>query len=372
MRALLINGRDDALQNPGGDTVQLSKTRDALEELGVDAQVKQWNQLEALDNPNRYDIAHLFNIQMPDTAWTILETLKRYQLATVLSPIYWDLYPFWFMEASRSKPLWKIASRYAGTKLASTIYIHWQRGKSPLISWWRTQRRLLQHATRLLPNSNAETELLKDTFFLGPGLQAKVDVVPNAIDPALFDPKPEPSHLFQEKIGSDKFILQVGTIHPVKNQLGLMKALYDLPLPILFVGRPIASTTDYAEQCKAFARERGNVTFIDRIPHEQLPNIYATASVHVLPSWRETPGLVSMEAAASGCPIVSTSIGSAREYFGDMAWYCHPDDLKSIRDSVEAALQAPPNPGLRQRILTQYTWANTAQCTLDAYQKALN
>ena len=91
----------------------------------------------------------------------------------------------------------------------------------------------------------------------------------------------------------------------------------------------------------------------------------------MLPSWRETPGLVSLEAAAAGCRIVSTAIGSAREYFGDLAWYCDPCNPGSIRQAVLQALAAPATAALRQRVLERFTWEVAAQNTLEAYSKVM-
>ena len=44
---------------------------------------------------------------------------------------------------------------------------------------------------------------------------------------------------------------------------------------------------------------------------QELAEHYARAQVHALVSFRETPGLVSLEAAALGCAVVSTDRGSA-------------------------------------------------------------
>jgi glycosyltransferase involved in cell wall biosynthesis len=113
------------------------------------------------------------------------------------------------------------------------------------------------------------------------------------------------------------------------------------------------------------------VHFIGSVPPEELPGIYRLAAVHALPSWRETPGLASLEAAAAGCRIVTTGIGSARDYFGEDAWYCDPPDRASIRTAVVGALAAQPSSRLRRRVLADYTWDAAARATLEAYQAAL-
>jgi glycosyltransferase involved in cell wall biosynthesis len=196
-----------------------------------------------------------------------------------------------------------------------------------------------------------------------------VDVVPNGIDADLYEAPPAPSQWFLERYGIRDFVVQVGTISPVKNQLRLIEALFAMPVPIVIVGHTPAAMTDYARQCRERAAERGRVVFIDHLPAAELPGIYALAAVHALPSWRETPGLVSLEAAACGCRIVSTSIGSAPEYFGSHAWYCSPDSVPSIRRAVERALEAPRSDALRQSVLSQFTWRRAGEATLASYRR---
>ncbi len=94
--------------------------------------------------------------------------------------------------------------------------------------------------------------------------------------------------------------------------------------------------------------------------------------MHVLPSWFETTGLSSLEAAAMGCNLVITRKGDTEEYFGDMAYYCEPDDISSIREAVLNAYSAPKNPKLKDHILENYTWNKTAEQTLNAYKTVLN
>ena len=99
---------------------------------------------------------------------------------------------------------------------------------------------------------------------------------------------------------------------------------------------------------------------------------YRKAKVHVLPSWHETCGLSSLEAAAMGCNIVITEKGFTREYFGDDAFYCEPGDPESIFNAVENAAQSECHTELQQKILHHYTWQQAAASTLIAYQNSLS
>ena len=48
---------------------------------------------------------------------------------------------------------------------------------------------------------------------------------------------------------------------------------------------------------------------IDHLPQNLLASAYAAAAVHVLPSWMETCGLVSLEVALAGAPLVGSTSG---------------------------------------------------------------
>jgi glycosyltransferase involved in cell wall biosynthesis len=216
-----------------------------------------------------------------------------------------------------------------------------------------------------------EAELLQSHFRLQNNLQHKSYVVPNGIIPDLFEDLFVQANDFLAAYNCRDFVLEVARIEVAKNQLGLIEALFNIPVPIVLIGKPSPYESEYVARCQERARERGNVFFIEHIPYEKLPGAYAAASVHALPSWRETPGLTSLEAAAAGCKVVSTSLGCAQEYFGELAWYCHPADLSSISQAVIAALNTPSTTTLRQRVLEEFTWQQAAKVTYQAYCSVL-
>jgi len=368
MKALYINSRPDAHRNPGGDNTQLTCTRAAVETLGVEVTLAEPGDLERLSG---YDLAHVFNIQTPESAWRVFQALQSGGIPIVLSPIYWDMYEYWAENALRDLSRWRLLGRVLSRQLAARVYLCWQKLKAPRNEEWKIQRRLLSQAGRVLPNSASEGALLSNTFNLSRGFKDKIDIIPNGVELEQYRALPDPDPEFLQKYGVRDFVLQVGSINPVKNQLGLIQALFSLPIPIVFVGKVADAYTGYGDACKALGAARGAVYFVDHVPHARLPGIYALAAVHALPSWRETPGLASLEAAAAGRPIVTTNIGSTRDYFGGEAWFCHPGDPQSVRRAVEAALSAAPSAGLRSRVLSEFTWEKAGQKTLQAYQRLL-
>jgi hypothetical protein len=81
---------------------------------------------------------------------------------------------------------------------------------------------------------------------------------------------------------------------------------------------------------------------------------------------------VSLEAGAAGCNIVSTDRGSAREYLEEMAWYCDPRSVESVREAVQAAYEAPRSERLREHIQEHFTWRQAAEQTVEGYRLAMS
>jgi glycosyltransferase involved in cell wall biosynthesis len=158
-------------------------------------------------------------------------------------------------------------------------------------------------------------------------------------------------------------------IEGIKNQLSLIRAVNGTDLRLYIHGNASPNHQAYYEACK---KEAGpNVHLLPWIPEQKLYELYASAKVHVLPSFFETTGLSSLEAAVMGCNVVVTDRGDVRDYFGDHAWYCDPEDVQSIRQAILDAHAAPYEPPFRQYILDHYTWQRAGEETLKAYRDAL-
>jgi thioredoxin-like negative regulator of GroEL len=60
-----------------------------------------------------------------------------------------------------------------------------------------------------------------------------------------------------------------------------------------------------------------------------------------------------------------------KDYFEDYAFYCEPGDLNSIKKAIDNAWNSDVNNELKNKILQQYTWTQTAQLTYEAYKSVL-
>ena len=114
----------------------------------------------------------------------------------------------------------------------------------------------------------------------------------------------------------------------------------------------IAGAGPMEPELRARAARAGNrgVTFLGFVNQSALPELYAIADVFVLPSTRETWGMVLNEAmAAATAPVVSDGVGAARDLVehGRTGFLFAGGDWRSFGDYVERLVR---DPGLRHRV----------------------
>jgi glycosyltransferase involved in cell wall biosynthesis len=230
------------------------------------------------------------------------------------------------------------------------------------------QARLLENSDLLIFNSPLEAQAVHRCF---PATRRQpVAEAPVGVDvDALSAPDPRPFlRRYRLKPG---FALSVGRIEDLKNQLALIRALGDLPIPLVLIGPVNPHHRAYARRVVRAAAARPGTLVIHHVERGMLLSAMAAAAVHVLPSWFETAGLTSLEAAVAGCAVVSTDRGYARAFLGDDAAYCDPSDEASIRRAVLLSLERGPSPRLRGRILERFTERRAAAATAELYARVV-
>jgi glycosyltransferase involved in cell wall biosynthesis len=340
---VLLAGKLTAMTAPGGGETQLVAMVRALPQAGVEARL--WRPWE--DALAQFDCLHLMG-SVPEHL-EVVQAAQRQRIPVLVSTIAWfDFANIW----REPRPLWTQLAA-SGRFLARAI--------CPRLPSWR--RKLYHAADLLLPNSQAEAEQLQRYF----GVPAeKIHVVPNGTDERFARARPQ---AFARLAGCRDFVLYAGRIEPRKNQLNFLRAMQGTDVPIVVLGDVVPGYEAYRDACRRAAGE--NVRFIDGIRHEDplLASAYAACGCLVLASWFETPGLVALEAAMQGVPLVLPARGSAREYFGGWAEYVEPDDLRGIRSQALAALARPRSAELARMVRRRYTWQAAAAATREAYEK---
>ena len=366
MKILMISRATLFLQ-PGGDTIQLTKTAEHINlgthEHGFHVDIKTADQ--NIDF-SKYDLLHFFNISRPSD---YLGAIYKSKLPYVISTIFVDYSEVEKNHFKASRRIlskifstdkieyFKTISRFLKKQEKITSYRYFLLGQKNSI------KTILKKAKVLMPNSKSEYNRLFESY----GINQDYIVVPNGIDTEVFKKKPIIDNKYKKFKNS---IISVGQLTPVKNHINLIMALNNTEHQLFIIGSPSLNAKNYFNKCLNIASK--NINFIEKLSQEDLSIIYSLAKVHVLPSWFETTGLVSLEAAYSGCNIVITNRGDQVEYFEDNAFYCEPDNVESIKNAIERALKTKPNDELKNKILTQYNWHNAALKTIKAYKKAFD
>ena len=355
-----------------GDVTQVRKTAEALAAEGIDVRFSDSLAPDAAD----VDVVHLFSTLQPHSTYLRLLHLHAKGVPTVVSTIYWA----WEPDEQRAESIFRLGrtGHYVSLavdavrrRLPDPLRYRLERPPHPYdlqarfyalerqIAPDAMRRYIYEHAGVLLPNSHVEYDYLAKRF----GISNDYVAVPNAVDPAFAGGDRE---AFRRKFGLADFVLCCAVVQGRKNQRRLIETANALALPLVLVGSEEAR---YGRLCREIAGP--TVHFLGELRGDDLRNAYAAARTHALVSFYETPGLASLEAVLAGATIVATDRGSPREYFGDSAFYCQPTDLGSIKAALSAAYAAKPDPALKQRVLSDYSWARTAAATIEGYRRAI-
>ncbi|MFQ5518064.1 MAG: glycosyltransferase, partial [Acidimicrobiia bacterium] len=136
------------------------------------------------------------------------------------------------------------------------------------------------------------------------GIQGRFEVVPNPVDPELFD---SPS---SHRDGSR--LVTVGKLRPLKRHDLLLRALAVLAPSRPEVHLEIIGSGPLDTSLRALADELGiadKVTFWGRLPREEVADRLRSADVYVHAADRETFGVAIVEALFTGLPVVARAAG---------------------------------------------------------------
>jgi glycosyltransferase involved in cell wall biosynthesis len=139
-----------------------------------------------------------------------------------------------------------------------------------------------------------------------------VIVTPNGVDNSVFHPGAKQTTY---EI-SGKYILFVGSIQPRKNLVGLLAAWREIKDEHKDICLLIAGEAGHVFPTIKFLGDE-RVRFLNYVPNDDLPGLYARAELLVLPSFDEGFGLPALEAMACGAPVLVSNGGALPEVVGE-------------------------------------------------------
>lgn len=222
----------------------------------------------------------------------------------------------------------------------------------------------------ILANSPAEAQELSDLYG---ALPERVEIVPPGVDHAFFSPGDKRGARAALGLGDQPVLLFVGRVQPLKGLDVAVAALACLPdqnTTLVVVGGP-SGPDGHSElqRVKALSEHLGvahRVRFVDPQPHHLLSTYYRAADVTIVPSRSESFGLVALEAAACGSPVVASDVGGLRTLVidgvtGRLVDSRDPGDFATcVAEILGNAATADEMSKNAVQLAKSYTWSTTA------------
>ena len=140
----------------------------------------------------------------------------------------------------------------------------------------------------------------------------KVSIIPPGVDLELFHP--------MGPVGAPPYLAFAARLQPLKGADLTIHALSRIDPGIrprlVIAGAQSLDFADYAAELRTQVRDLGlndDVSFIGPQSRTDLATLFAHASMVLVPSYSETFGLVALEAAACGTPVIASAAGGLRE-----------------------------------------------------------
>jgi D-inositol-3-phosphate glycosyltransferase len=185
----------------------------------------------------------------------------------------------------------------------------------------RVEHEVVACADLMLASTGDERMQLSSLYDADPD---RIEIVPPGVDHMVFSAGDRDAARRRLGIDARRVLLFVGRIQPLKGTdlaVRCLAALDDPDVALVVVGGP--SGPDGADELRrvhALADDlgvRAQVRWVKPQRHDRLADYYRAADVCLVPSRTESFGLVALEAAACGTPVIGAAVGGLRSLVDD-------------------------------------------------------
>ena len=305
------------------------------------------------------DVEHPRYPLVPKIGMTAAPWLMAAALKLVLSRIIEDGYDFDIIDAHYFYPD-GVAAVMLGRALDKPVVITARGTDLNLIPRYYFPRRMIQRAARDCAAIITVCQALKSKLTQLGVADTKVTVLRNGVDLTLFMPPTDRQTLRKRLELTNKTLLSVGNLVPLKGHDISIASLRHLPGHSLM----IAGEGPEREKLQKLAARIGvgeRVRFLGRVKHEGLPEYYGAADALVLASSREGWANVLLESLACGTPVIATGTGGSPEIISTPEAGVLIDDRsdQGLSQGVELLFSSYPDRTATRNFAEQFSWDAT-------------
>lgn len=347
--------RKTLFSQPGGDSVQVVHTAEALQRFGHRTFI-----IKAGDPlPEELDLLHFFNIGRPADA---LPYFERFKGQKVISTVYVE---YATADRQRFPFLFSLFGEHGMEYIKTIARARNKTDRWPELSYLlKGQRKsmmyLLNHCDRIITSSMSELQRMSTWAKLpGKSLRDRHRLVPLGINSDFI-------HTPQDT-AERKGLLMVGRLEYLKNQLSVIQWAKQMDWPLTVVGDKNINQEEYYERCLA---EAGPLTKF--LPFQNTTDIVRLMDQHkvfIVPSLFESYSLVAWEAAARGMAVVANRVADMSETLAPVAEFTDFKVPHVAQSVIEFELaQEKPRTKKSQAWFENYTWDEIGQKIDEAYR----
>lgn len=161
------------------------------------------------------------------------------------------------------------------------------------------------------------------------------------------------------------YFVYVGALHKRKNIARMLEAFdtfkneHQNDLKFVIVGERLFKSPDIDLTFDKM-KFQSEVIFTGRLEQNELTKVVAAAKAMIYVSYFEGFGIPVLEALQSGIPVLTSNKTSLPEVGGDVAVYCDPFDIRSIKDGMVEIADSSIQEEDLIRQASKFSWDKTA------------
>lgn len=240
--------------------------------------------------------------------------------------------------------------------------------------------KLISNSNQVITVSNSTKDDLLSYFKVD---ESKISVIPLGIDSSFFYRRALKEEILNKYNIKGNYILYIGTDNVRKNLKNLLLSFFEIFTKIthnlVLVGpinkqsiNKMIEDSPYSHNSKRELLNR--IVLSGFVDQEDLPYIYSSASLFILPSLYEGFGFPPLEAMACEVPVVVSNNSSLKEVVQDAGLYIeNPLDVNEISEKILSLLS---NESLQKDLIKKgliqskkYRWENTVDNTIRIYKE---